>query len=1121
MFRLFILTLTLSFPLLFGVDTPSEIGSNSQRTQSQEIQFNADEFQENRLIKKGLSNILKQAKVGKKIPKPIGSPTVLTQKKGNNQTADLFEMIENHKKLKKSNIQIKKEAYLEKQNLAKQKLEEFRASVETRRTNAELPKYVPSDRIVTLNQNKGERQIKMKNSEYDWSLTSEDRDEFGYEYMFNDESFEWIELDEADTLWLSDDDGEWVELPGEFPFYDMWYDSVGISSNGWVTFINSTNDEQPYLGEIWSDYLPSGDTSEYIPSPVIAVFATDGFPNGGGYGPGLVTFGESDDSFVITWSNWSFCCEDSSMYDMQLILFPSGDFVMQYNNVAFSVDDYNWTTIGIQNEVADDGITVWSPDDEESIYSGMRLKFDHPNDGETGTISGMVYDFENRPFANASIWIANNFDEQFTLSTDETGSFEIQVPVGSYFAAAYENDGEVNWDDIYDGMIEVSENEELTLEFTLYPRDMYGKILLVGNQYNENGEQEAIINASVTIEDTSGNVLYELSTSLFGVADQSVLPNPYLVRFESEYGSDEQWVYTYPDSINYVQFDFYDDGGEHGWIEGQVMDSEGWGISDAQVMAWNDNHWFEIVTDIDGYFWMEVPAGQYEMDASGEGYHSQMNWVQVHPNETSYVEFWLDEEMQMTVVSGQVSDEAGNPISFAFINASYLCDDWELEGTISNEEGYFELYLQEGDYRVSAGAEGFWVSAYDSVHVGMDDDVWLDFSLSHVESFDGAWQGNINLMGNHDPGMIFLGIMGEDYQVLRFVEEPGFQEVDLPNGSYHLFAGAEGYQDVFIPFGINIENNVVNFDINLFEYGFVNPPHIQFAGDVPNDQGRQMRLVWNPGMPGEWDYFSFYSIWRQVNQAPQELWDFVTTVPWHGMEAYSAVVPTLGDSTHMGVYWSTFRVTAHTENPNEFYDSAPITGYSIDNLHPGAPGGIQAFTGNEGILLTWDVPMDEDFGYHRIYRHDVNTGDIADEFTTVDTFFVDNISDGNFEYWVTAVDINGNESNPSDVVAIMLAIEDGLTIPTEFALQQNYPNPFNPSTQIQFALPTNSTVSISIYDVMGREVRQLVNKEVSAGYHSTLWNATNDLGSPVAAGVYIYTISAGEYRAVKKMILLK
>jgi flagellar hook assembly protein FlgD len=56
---------------------------------------------------------------------------------------------------------------------------------------------------------------------------------------------------------------------------------------------------------------------------------------------------------------------------------------------------------------------------------------------------------------------------------------------------------------------------------------------------------------------------------------------------------------------------------------------------------------------------------------------------------------------------------------------------------------------------------------------------------------------------------------------------------------------------------------------------------------------------------------------------------------------------------------------------------------------------------------------------------------------------------------------------------------------------------------------------------MGREVRSLVNKTVSAGYHSTLWNATNDLGAPVSAGVYIYTISANEYRDVKKMILLK
>ena len=238
-------------------------------------------------------------------------------------------------------------------------------------------------------------------------------------------------------------------------------------------------------------------------------------------------------------------------------------------------------------------------------------------------------------------------------------------------------------------------------------------------------------------------------------------------------------------------------------------------------------------------------------------------------------------------------------------------------------------------------------------------------------------------------------------------------------------------------------------------------------------------------------------------------------------EGNKGQVPTLGDSTDMGIYWSTFRVTGHTEDPNEFYDSEPVTGYSVDNLHPGAPGGVQAFTGGDGILLTWDPPMDEDFGYHRVYRHDLGSGDPAIEFTTVDTFYVDDVAEGNYEYWITAVDLNGNESDPSIIVTVTLAIDNGLAVPMEFALQQNYPNPFNPSTQIQYALPTDANVSITIYDLMGRQIRTLINEQVSAGYHSTLWNATNDMGSPVSAGVYIYTITANEFRDVKKMILLK
>ena len=98
---------------------------------------------------------------------------------------------------------------------------------------------------------------------------------------------------------------------------------------------------------------------------------------------------------------------------------------------------------------------------------------------------------------------------------------------------------------------------------------------------------------------------------------------------------------------------------------------------------------------------------------------------------------------------------------------------------------------------------------------------------------------------------------------------------------------------------------------------------------------------------------------------------------------------------------------------------------------------------------------------------------------------------------------------------------DGEIVPEVFALHQNYPNPFNPTTQIRYDLPEESYVSIAIYDLMGRRVKSLVNTNQAAGYRSIHWNATNDLGQPVSAGMYIYTIQAGEFRQTKKMVLLK
>jgi hypothetical protein len=95
------------------------------------------------------------------------------------------------------------------------------------------------------------------------------------------------------------------------------------------------------------------------------------------------------------------------------------------------------------------------------------------------------------------------------------------------------------------------------------------------------------------------------------------------------------------------------------------------------------------------------------------------------------------------------------------------------------------------------------------------------------------------------------------------------------------------------------------------------------------------------------------------------------------------------------------------------------------------------------------------------------------------------------------------------------------TFPITYNLYNAYPNPFNPVTTLQYDLPEDGFVNITIYDMMGRVVKTLVNGSQTAGYKSIQWNATNDRNEPVSAGLYLYTIQAGKFRQTKKMVLLK
>ena len=130
--------------------------------------------------------------------------------------------------------------------------------------------------------------------------------------------------------------------------------------------------------------------------------------------------------------------------------------------------------------------------------------------------------------------------------------------------------------------------------------------------------------------------------------------------------------------------------------------------------------------------------------------------------------------------------------------------------------------------------------------------------------------------------------------------------------------------------------------------------------------------------------------------------------------------------------------------------------------------------------------------------------------------------DAEYFYRVSYV-VDGQMSHYSNVLSVTLESMQNVEelIITSFSLNQNYPNPFNPTTEIGYSIPEDTFVSITIYDVQGRSVKSLVNQNQDAGIYLTSWNAKDEQGNSVPAGMYFCTIRAGDFTQTKKMILLK
>ena len=180
-----------------------------------------------------------------------------------------------------------------------------------------------------------------------------------------------------------------------------------------------------------------------------------------------------------------------------------------------------------------------------------------------------------------------------------------------------------------------------------------------------------------------------------------------------------------------------------------------------------------------------------------------------------------------------------------------------------------------------------------------------------------------------------------------------------------------------------------------------------------------------------------------------------------------------------------------------------------------------------GIIDSWGNQSYVDFPSNQTTYGLVRNGNWGQASIPVEEIRGDYIDLRMLSYQFVILEVNGAscEFGLDDIYwsggGEVLKISNSNSILDRFLLNDNYPNPFNPLTIINYNIPGDGFVNITIYDMMGRVVKTLVNTSQTAGFKSVQWNATNDRNEPVSAGLYLYTIQAENFRQTKKMVLLK
>ena len=278
--------------------------------------------------------------------------------------------------------------------------------------------------------------------------------------------------------------------------------------------------------------------------------------------------------------------------------------------------------------------------------------------------------------------------------------------------------------------------------------------------------------------------------------------------------------------------------------------------------------------------------------------------------------------------------------------------------------------------------------------------------------------------------------------------------------------------------------------------------------DIPDDQGGRVYIEFQKHF---FDTDSLRNEFYSIERYDSNQWVNVISGSAYSEDRYVYEVPTLFNNVN-----TQFRVLSSMNEGTWASDS--MSGTSLDNIAPPSPENLLVEVGDSSNLLSWDIVNTNDLFAYTLYKSLDSLAASAEIVAeTTSNIYEDLDMIGDFYYWVSAFDVNGNESEFSSYVKVDTSNLFNESNPSEgYALLGCYPNPFNSIIKIDYYAPFLSDVLVEVYTITGIKIDKLQSSSVPAGVHSIYWNANSH-----SSGIYIVRMTTNSFTESQKIILVK